>query len=258
MRIFGTPDERMFRSMNFYSDQSGILRRYNREKTNWETHLQNTRNFAVKAIQNKKCKSAAVLGSGWLLDVPVKEFTECFDKVILFDIRHPKSIKKRFQKQPNVVLFECDISEFANNTYHFVKQFKNKKKRPQIDTITAQPELILSTFDFVFSCNILNQLDILLIDYLSDNMKLNENEILSFRKKIQQHHIDLLPRKKTCLVSDYEEILHNEHDEEISRTKTIHCPVVFQKNEKWTWDFDTCMTYHNGKKTFFEVFATEM
>ncbi len=46
--------------------------------------------------------------------------------------------------------------------------------------------------DFIVSINILNQLDILLVDYVSRFMKISEEDKAVFRKRIQQQHIELL------------------------------------------------------------------
>ncbi len=257
LNIFGTPDERMFRKMGFYGDQSGIIKRYLRERENWEPHLQNTRRFALQAMRGKERKSAAVLGSGWLLDVPIEEFARRFEKVYLFDIRHPASVKKQIRALKNVELRECDISEFAYPTCDYAKRYRNKKDRPPVDSVLPKADLDFTGFDFVFSCNILNQLDILLVDYLSEYFSLNDEETLSFRKNIQQHHVDMLPCGKSCIVADCEEIVYDKTGREISRKQTVHCPTIFSNAERWTWKFDTRMTYYAGKKTCFSVSAAE-
>jgi len=164
--IFGNSDERMFRKMGYFDDQSGILRRYRREREHWDAHLQNTRQSAIEAMQGKNCASAAVLGSGWLLDVPMEEMSRYFDKLHLYDIRHPAMVKKQIKPLNNVELCVCDISCFARPVYEYVKHNRNSRNRPPISSIQPQTTLDLSVFDFVFSCNILNQLDILLIEYM--------------------------------------------------------------------------------------------
>ncbi len=257
--FFGTPDERVFRKMGYFGDQAGIMRRYRREQEHWDTHLQNTRQFAVRAMQGKNHQTAAVLGSGWLLDVPINELTRYFEKVYLYDIQHPAAVKKQVQSLDNVELCVCDISNFAHAVYEYTKQYRNCKQRPPINMIQPQMKLDLSGFDFVFSCNILNQLDILLVDYLAQFFELSDEEITAFRKNIQQHHIDLLPPNRSCIVADYEEIVYTLNGKEISRKISIYHPITqCPAAERWVWEFDTCMTYYRGKKTFFKVMGTEV
>ena len=249
----------MFRRMGYFDDQSGIMRRYQRERDHWDTHLLHTRQFAIQAMQGKNRTSAAVLGSGWLLDVPLEELSRYFEKVKLYDVRHPRKVKKQVYPLGNVELRECDISGFAQPVYQYVQQYRNCKERPPVNVIQPQTTWDMAEFDFVFSCNILNQLDILLVDYLVQFFELSHEETVVFRSNVQQHHIDLLPRGRSCLVADYEEITCAPDDREISRKTSVHHPIIQHPDaRRWTWDFDTKMTYYDGKKTFFKVMGVEV
>ena len=251
--------ERMFREMGYFDDQSGIMRRYRREREHWDAHLQHTRQFAIQAMQGKNRKSAAVLGSGWLLDVPVEEMSRHFDKVYLYDVRHPAKVKKQVRLLGNVELCVCDISCFALSVYQYVKEYRNCKERPPVSIIRSQAVFDMSGFDFVFSCNILNQLDILLVYYLAQFFALSHEETIIFRSNVQQHHINLLPRNRSCIVADYNEITCTPDGKEISRNISVHHPILQHTDvQRWTWEFDTKMTYYEGKKTFYEVMGVQV
>jgi len=210
-------------------------------------------------MQGKNRQSAAVLGSGWLLDVPVEELSRYFEKVYLYDIRHPEKAKKQVRPLKNVELSVCDISGFARPVYQYVKQYRNSKERPSVGDIQPHATMDMNGFDFVFSCNILNQLDILLVDYLTQFFMLSREETDSFRSNVQQRHIDLLPHSRSCVVADYEEITCTPDDMEISRRISVRRPIVQHTDaRRWTWTFDTKMTYHEGKKTFFNVMGVEV
>jgi len=257
--VFRNSDERMFRRMGYSDDQSGIIRRYTREREHWDTHLQNTRQSVIDAMQGKNRRSAAVLGSGWLLDVPVEEMSRYFDKLYLYDQRHPAAIKKQVHPLGNVELRVCDISCFARPVYQYVKQYRNRRERPPVSAIQPQNTLDLSGFDFVFSCNILNQLDILLIDYLAQFFDLSEEETIAFRSNVQQHHIDMLPRNRSCIVADYEEITCKPSGAEISCKTSVHHPIIRCPDaRRWTWKFDTKMTYYKDRMTFLKVLCCEL
>ena len=252
-------ERRAYLQMGFFSDQSGIIRRYRREKNGWDIHIDNTKKFAVKCMQNKNRKSAAVLGSGWLLDVPIDEMSKYFEKIVLYDIRHPEKTKKKIKNLNNIELCTCDISGFAIATFQYAKKYRNSDNRPPVSCIQPQKTIDLSAFDFVFSCNILNQLDILLVDYLLQFFDLNDDEIIAFRNRIQEHHIGILPRNRSCIVVDYKEITKTANGKECSRKTTVHHPIVKRTDvQRWTWEFDTKMTYYKDKKTFFEVLAAEI
>ena len=252
-------DQQMFRKMGYFDDQSGIMTRYRREWEHWDVHLQHTRQFAIQAMQGKSRKLAAVLGSGWLLDVPVEEMSRYFEKVYLYDIRHPEKTKKQIHTLDNVELHVCDISCFARPVYQYVKQFRNCKERPPVSAIQPQTVLDLANFDYVFSCNILNQLDILLVDYLKQFFELSHEETVAFRSHVQQQHIDLLPRRRSCMVTDFEEITCLPDGREMSRNTSIYHPIIqHPDSRRWIWKFDTKMTYHKGKMTYFEVMGVEV
>ncbi len=256
---FGISEERMFRKMGYFDDQSGITRRYQREREHWEPHLQHTRQFVLDAMQGKKRTSAAILGSGWLLDVPLDELSKYFEKVSLFDVRHPAAVSKQLQPMSNVELRVCDISCFAHTTYQYAKQYRYRKNRPPISTIQPYAGFDLSGYDFVFSCNVLNQLDILLVDYLARFFALSDEETMGFRKNVQQQHINLLPTNRSCMVADYDEILYASDGKELSCRTSVYHPIVQRPDAKrWIWEFDTRMTYYSEKKTFFHVLGVKI
>jgi len=260
VQLFSKSDiERIFRKMGFFDDQSGILRRYKREQENWDTHLQNTKNFAIEVMLSKSNKRAAVLGSGWLLDVPIEEMSRYFEKVCLYDMRHPVAVKKLVKHLNNVELIVCDISGFATSVYNYTKQFRNSKTRPPINEIEPLVPPDLSGFDFVFSCNILNQLDILLVDYMSQLLDLSREETNLFRNKVQQYHINLLPHNRSCLIADYEEVTFTPDGKEIGRRTSVDHPIIQRKDaRRWTWKFDTKMKYYNDRITYLETLGVKI
>jgi hypothetical protein len=245
--------------MGYFADQSGIIRRYRRERQGWDVHLQHTKQYVIEAAQSKNKRSAIVLGSGWLLDVPLRELSQQFAQVSLADIRHPASVKKQVAKIGNVTMKTCDISGFALPVYLYTQQYRKQKNRPTLDAIQPNSGLLLSEYDFVFSCNILNQLDILLIDYLSQFFRLDAEEITAFRKRVQRAHIESLPLQRSCLVTDIAERIYAPNGAELALNPLVHHPIVYRKDaQRWIWPFDTCMTYYSGRKTSFEVMAVDI
>ena len=248
-------DNRIYRKMGFFNDQSGIMKRYRREKDHWSPHLLNTRQFILQSMQGKKKGSAAILGSGWLLDVPLKELCGSFGQVFLFDICHPNDTRKQTREFRNVQYRTCDISGYALPVYHYI----HKKEKYPLTGLYPQGLPELDMFDFVVSCNILNQLDILLADYIMEHISPGDKEITAFRKMIQQRHIALLPPSRSCLVFDYQEITYDINNKELSRDVSVFDDIIHRPDAtRWTWEFDTRMTYYPGRKTFFEVLAVDL
>jgi hypothetical protein len=257
--FFKNTDEKIFQKMGYFDDQYGIMRRYKREKENWLEHLQNTQNAVHKAMHGKQTRTAAVLGSGWWLDVPIMQMCEHFENLHLYDIKHQNSIKEKSKTLKNTTLHTCDISAYAKAVYKYVQKYRNKRKRPPINEIQPMEILNLNDFDFVFSCNILNQLDILLIDYLNGYFDLTDEEIFAFTTNVQQLHIDNLPKKRSLLVADYKEITYDDAGRKLSTKSSVYHDIIKQKDaQRWIWKFDTQKTFYSDRKTFFEVIAVNI
>lgn len=247
---------RIYRKLGFFMDQSGIMRRYLREKEDWKDHLENTKSFILKCAADKGKKDAAILGSGWLLDVPLAELSKQFDRVWLFDIFHPKQVITGTQKFTNVTLISTDISGFALSVYKNTRL--NKLFKPfDPDMMKSEFDFDLSVFDFVVSCNILNQLDIILMDYLKKRRKLKASVDFYLRKKIQDVHINMLPKGKSCLISDMEELWVDENKRVKEQKTLVYTDKLSLKDveDKWIWKFDNHFSYHTDFKTWFNVVA---
>jgi len=244
--------------MGYFNDQEGIMRRYIREADQWKLHLENTQKAILKAIANKGRKKIAILGSGWLLDVPILELTGKFEEVWLFDIKHPAQIKRKVEKLKNIKLVETDISGFALTIYTMVREFKKSPLNFSIEDIKPNFDFELNDFDMVVSCNILNQLDIILIDYLKSTMKISPNMELQLRNLIQETHIERLPKSKSFIISDVEEMSLDKENKIINRRSLIHMdrlPKIFKK--EWIWHFDNHCMYKPNCNTWFKVIALD-
>ncbi len=245
--------------MKFISDQEGIMNRYLREKENWKAHLKNTREFIIDSFKNPSVKTIALLGSGWLLDVPLEKLSKRFEKILLVDIHHPPQIRKKVAQYRNVEVLETDIT---GGGIKFIWDIKTRLQE-KIDAaypLSFKPSALELSFepDAFISLNILNQLDILLIDYLKEkNSRITEDDYHDFRKTIQDFHLDWISGKPGCLISDVEE--ENINKNGIStKHKLIHSdlPKHF-RSKQWTWDFDLSGNYHRQLQTKMKVQAIE-
>ncbi len=52
--------KQILRKLGFSSDSEGILNRYYREEGNWNSHLENTKNFILESAKDKE-KGTAVI-----------------------------------------------------------------------------------------------------------------------------------------------------------------------------------------------------
>jgi hypothetical protein len=247
----------MLRRMGYLSDQKGIQWRYQNEKKNWDVHINNTKQFIVNQASLRNNNSVAVLGSGWLLDVPLDFLASYFKKVYLFDVFHPQAVREKAKKYRNVHLVRQDISGGAiSECYRAVKYFKKNRNKLPLPEFDIRGFSFTEELDCVISINILNQLDILSLDHLIRYKIYTDEEITSLRKLIQQKHIDSLPANKTILISDHEEIWYDSDGKTVGGKPLVFVKVADEKIlSRWIWVFDTNLNYYPDRNVSFRVMA---
>jgi len=251
--------KKRIRKMGFIADQEGIMNRYLREKGNWTSHLENTKNFILNAFEDKKVKTVLVFGSGWLLDFPLEQMAKRYKKIILADARHPAQIIKKADSIKNVELVEIDISgggiafcwNLRKQKSDHYKDYILDKFEPVLPSVDAKP-------DAYISLNILNQLDILLIEFLKKKKaRVVDAEVNRFRERIQKFHLDWISKKPGCLITDITEMIYKP-GEETDEKELIHIDLPSGiRTEEWTWDFDLSKKYHPDAETRMKVKAIE-
>jgi hypothetical protein len=246
------------RRMGFVRDQQGIMNRYLRESDHWKAHLEKTRAFINHSFAGKSYESLAVLGSGWLLDVPLDQLALKFSRILLVDICHPAQIRKKIEKWSHVELVEADLTGGAIEQ---VWRFTQNKGPLQLDALLEElqlhpPELPFKP-DALVSVNLLNQLDIILCEFLEKQRFHQPVPMDRFRSRIQAFHLDWLVQTPGCLVSDTVEIGTGPDGKTTSRSLIYaDLPEGFRK-ERWSWEFDTTGTYRPEMRIEMEVRAVE-
>ena len=108
--------------------------------------------------------------------------------------------------------------------------------------------------DFFISLNVLSQLSIFITDFLKKNGFNDEQKIQKIQAQIQQHHINMLPKNKSCLIVDYFESEYDISDKLINKTKRINIKLpAGNTNKEWKWFFDTKGNYKRNRKYIFKV-----
>lgn len=253
----------ILQKLGFSSDSEGILNRFYREEGNWNPHLENTKKQILESAKTKKKGNVVVLGSGWLLDVPLKELAELFSQVYLVDIVHSKQVKHKISKLENVKIIEHDISGGAlEGVYDLVKNNKKNNKSQLEDIKLTKGNFGLpesEEVDFVVSVNILSQLDYFALHFLRKNTTFCSISLNEFKERIQKAHLSFLPKGKTCLITDFKETIYKENEKIIRENFLLK--VKFPKKDKiaqWKWEFDTHKSYYSDGNTFMNVMAVEL
>ena len=102
-------------------------------------------------------------------------------------------------------------------------------------------------YEYVISLNVLNQLDTLIVDYIEKFWVFSEEEILTFRKQIQQAHLNIFQSTRGILISDMIELQKDKKGKVLNEKKLIFADLPESKNRKsWEWNFDTHFAYNDN------------
>lgn len=249
------PSERILRKMGFNNDQEGILRRFLHEQENWDEHLQRSKKYIIDFLDEKKPKKIAVLGSGWLLDVPIEYMNSHCNVIYLIDIRHPRQIKHKYENITEINFVKKDLTGGAIEA---VFTILNTSDNPSEDLENLYPPGIshLPDVDCYISVNVLCQLDILILEYIRKFKNITPQSVNAIRQNVQKSHLNSIQKSDFCLITDYKELVYSRTNE-----LTANNPLLFTElpesgyYDEWIWHFDTQMTYYPNRKTYFKVKA---
>jgi len=219
--------------------------------------LENTRAAILAAVDRLNPKTVRVLGSGWLLDVPLKELSERCERITLCDIIHPRQIVSKYAGSGTITFETVDLTGgLADKVYYQRKrEFDFDRFMEEVRGIRpwVYPE------DLIVSANLLSQLSVFLADYLADKVKIGGDGLIEFTRVVQQHHLDSLPVGRSVLVADYEEEYRDEDGNLIGVKPTVHVDLPRQNvTGEWDWVFDTKMFYRDDCETILKVVAVEL
>jgi len=238
------PGRKVIRRMGYLRDQRGIMDRYLEERGGWNAHLERTKQFIAEAFGQSGIKSVAVLGSGWLLDVPLENLTKRFENVYLADVYHPPQIRRKVRDMPGVELVETDLSGGAISRVWKIC----RKKEPGLlsrlhEWMHLEFPLEGIRYDAVISVNLLNQLDILLVDFMRKHGCLGDASADGLRILLQSHHLEWITRTPGCLVTDVRETNTDQSRNETTRELAFAPLPPGSRTGEWTWEFDSLGTY---------------
>jgi hypothetical protein len=242
--------------MGYYNYQSGLIFRHLNQEGGWDEHLERCRTFILKALDHYSPSKISVLGSGWLMELPIAEIIERDIKVSLVDIVHPPEVIEQAGSLKNVELVEADVSGgLISEVWHKSSKYSFLKKMKSLDDIYIPEYIPESDPGMVISLNILTQLEALPVDFLKKRSNVKEDEYLLFRKKIQNRHIEFLKKHQSVLISDVAEIFTDRSgNSNTVQTMISEIPdTIFR--EEWTWNFDSKSTDFYNSTSVMKVLA---
>lgn len=190
----------------------------------WAPHEENCRAFVRETMAGmKERRTAVVLGSGLLRDVPIEELSRQFDTVVLVDLVHLASVRawlivKRFK---NIRLISRDLSGFE-------------------DAVAGRPVEPLAFLrrvpylDLVVSANILSQIGVGAKRRLERETRPDKDEIL---QTLIQAHLDGLSALpcRTALLTDTGYRVTDRNETVLEQADLLCGVPAPTAKRKWTW-----------------------
>jgi len=191
----------------------------------WAEHEERSRNTVRSAMTGLRQKrTAVVLGSGLLRDVPIKELARDFDTVVLVDLVHLASVRLwlRLKGYNNVRLIERDLSGYD--------ELAAGRQPEPLAFLRSVPYL-----DFVVSANVLSQIG----RGAKRRYEAEEKGAMpadSIAQLIEAHRSALEAAPcKTCLITDVSYAVIDRSGKVQEEADLLHGVSLSSVQARWTW-----------------------
>ena len=220
--------------MGYVRELRALRARRNRCRSAWHSHLDRTRAVILDAAaQCEQRRSALVVGSGLLFDIPLEALSRQFESVVLVDIVHAWSVHRQAARFSNVRLLPLDVTGVVERC-HALARRRSPAPLPQrpVECFTGEG------FDLVASVNILSQLPVVPNGYMSRRIRaLAEADTKEFSRALVVNHLDWLCSFQgiACLVTDLERLCYGECGL-ASREESLWGISLPEGGRDWMWD----------------------
>ena len=226
-----TPCPPVARKLGLLKEAVAIRARFGRCRKAWQEHLQNCHSFILDVSRNcPRRKTALILGSGALLDIPIEALASSFDQVVLADLVHPLNARWRTRTLRNVRLETRDLTgtldQAANGRLPSRTPINFYQDHP-----LGPPELPILP-DLVVSANILSQLALLPVKYLAVTKGHSQEGLEAYAKSLAEEHLAWLTHfsGSVCLITDTASFLASQRQDLLPG---ISLP---EPSRTWTWN----------------------
>lgn len=239
--------------------QRGIARRYAEQSERWAEHLHRSQKEVQDFVAKYQPHVLYVLGSGWLLDLPMDYLLQNVPDLHLVDIAHPRPIVARYKKQPSVTF---DTLDLTGGLVQLLEQTPREHCDPRqlladIQAITP-PSFYNQRSASVISLNLLSQLPYPLLN--DENASLLGDYLEVACASLQKSHIEWMRAfKHALMIFDFEEVRNMPHYASPELVPTVYTPLpTLQEKKGWIWLFDCNGSYIHNMTTHLRVAAGEL
>ena len=234
LEYWTTDCPRYARRLGYLKEAIAIRARQSRLKAAWAPHLENSKDVILEAMDRcGRRRTALVLGSGLLLDIPIDRLAEAFETVRLVDVVHLRAARNRAAAFPNVVLETCDVSGMAAE---FQQQYAAGWRGHPVPAPTAFRDD--STIDFVVSANLVAQLPIFLAAALVRRGALEGDAFDRFCRAVMQRHLDYLRSfdATACLITETKREAFDRSGRSVQAHDALYGIRLPKGRREWDWD----------------------
>jgi hypothetical protein len=232
LESLATPCPRDLRDLGYRTELIAIGARHRRCRTAWADHIAHSRRAVLDAMRlTKRRRTAVVLGSGRLLDVPLAELAREFERVVLVDALHPLVSRLRARRYANVELQVADITG-TTAALHRLKP-GDKLPAPQPLPLLEAPDV-----DFVVSLNLLSQLGVLPAEWIERRLGAKAASAAEvFAAALTRAHLDDLARcaAAVCLITDIELQYVGPDGATVERHSSVYDVAPPPSVAEWVW-----------------------
>lgn len=221
-----TPCPSYARRLGLLSESIAISARHRRCRAAWAPHLARTRDAVLDAIERTpRRRTALVMGSGALLDLPLADLAAAFRRVVLIDLVHPWRARLGSLGLGNVTRVTDDVTGVLDAASRGELAFPRPFRR--ID----DPEV-----DLAVSLNLLSQLAVAPVRHLDGRVE--ASTLADMAQELVRSHLADLDRSRaaTLLVSDVERVVIDRAGQEIERASLIADLPPPAADREWWWE----------------------
>jgi len=187
------------RRLGYLKEAIAIKARYRRQCEAWGPHLARSRAFVGAAAERlTRRRTALVLGSGLLLDIPLGALSASFERVLLADLVHLRQARRIAARHPNVSLATADVTGLSAG-------FRDRIRDGWRGTPVPQPRLFQddASIDLVVSANLMAQLPVMPAAALR-RAGCDDETVRAFCRAVVEAHLAYLAgfQAKVCLVTE--------------------------------------------------------
>ena len=190
-----TPASRALRGMGLVTASVGLWSRGARRSREWGPHYRRCHAAVGRAMGGlSRRRTAVVLGSGLVRDVPIAELLDQFRHVLLVDAVHLPTVRARFAFERRVSFVTADLSGLAG----WLEGTEQGRVAPDPGLFAGED------VDLVISANLLSQIPLgvetFLVDH-PDRARTLPDDLLA--RSVRGHLDDLAQaRARVCLLTD--------------------------------------------------------